>query len=69
LYRHSKGSTVAGIEQRIIPAENIRERKLELLIAVLRAVPESRTLVFCSVGESFLQSDSSFNTTTFQRCV
>lgn len=43
------GSTVAGIEQRIIPAENLRERKLELLVAVLRAVPESRTLVFCSV--------------------
>ena len=42
------GSTVAGIEQRIIPAENLRERKLELLVAVLRAVPDSRTLVFCS---------------------
>ena len=39
---------MAGIEQRIIPAENLRERKLELLVAVLRAVPDSRTLVFCS---------------------
>jgi hypothetical protein len=42
------GSTVAGIEQRILPAENSRDRKLDLLIAVLRAVPESRTLVFCA---------------------
>jgi ATP-dependent RNA helicase DDX3X len=43
------GSTVAGIEQRIVLcAESSRERKLDLLIAVLRAVPDARTLVFCS---------------------
>ena len=42
------GSTVAGIEQRIVLAENLRERKFELLVAALRAAPEARTLVFCA---------------------
>ena len=42
------GPLVAGIEQRIVPAENLRESKFALLVAVLRAVPDARTLVFCS---------------------
>ena len=43
------GSTVAGIEQRFVPADALRERKFNLLEAVLRATPDSdRTLVFCA---------------------
>ena len=43
------GSTVAGIEQRFVPADALRERKFQLLEAVLRATPDAdRTLVFCA---------------------
>ena len=35
------GSTVAGIEQRFVPADALRERKFQLLEAVLRATPDA----------------------------